>query len=230
MPLIVCHSPKGGTGTSFIAAQLAMALAEAGEAVTLLDCGTIATTALHLGLAPAFALPGAGEPMFVEGLDCLHEPALAIEGDVATAIASLALVPSSERMLIVDLPSGDRARAAALAPLAQLNLCAINAAPDCASLLPGLLAADDAAGVTRLFVINAFEPLRPLARHCEAMLRAMLGERLVGSIRRDAAVDEAQAMLMPLRWFAPASAALADAVTLGTVLRAQMQALPRWAA
>ena len=221
MALIVCHSPRGGAGTSFVAAQLAMQLAADGGCVTLLDCGFAGTTALNLGLVPSSRLPaGTGQPIWVEGVRYRHDPALASCRDADAVVASLgALAPSGESTLIVDLPSGAGPLAAMLNPYAHVSLCALAAAPDCVTMVPGLLNADQSAGISRLFVVNAVEETRRIARHCETMFRAILGEQLVGRIRRDVAVDEAQAMLLLLSRYTPESAALADVAALARVVR-----------
>ena len=57
MPLILCHSPKGGVGTSFIAAQLAIHLAQRGHDVSALDFTYQDSLKLYFGLTPAQGLP-----------------------------------------------------------------------------------------------------------------------------------------------------------------------------
>lgn len=57
MPVIVCHSIKGGTGTTFVAAHVAVALCEAGAEVTVLTMARRDTMPLHFGLPPALTLP-----------------------------------------------------------------------------------------------------------------------------------------------------------------------------
>ena len=214
MPLIVCHAPKGGAGTTFLAAHLAMTLAEAGADVTVLTHCELDPLALHFGLPSAESLPPLHAPadraVVVGGID-LRSAAGAADpaGFVQQLEAAGVLSPDDTRVLIVDLPASERAVAQRLAPLAQLQVCPLVAAPDCLALLPRLF--ETAGDLSRtLFVIGLHDETRRFARHAAAFIRELAGSRLVGSIRRDEAVVDALAMLQPLARYAPASAALAD--------------------
>lgn len=205
MPLVLCHSPKGGAGTSFVAAQLALAFAARGRSVTALGLGAIDGLSLHCGMPPSFRAP----PLLAEGapapgIDLRHDSAAAARADLPALLARLGLL-SDERMLVVDLPSGSAELARLLEPIASVSLCILAPSPDCAAMLPQL-----AAEAQGLFVVNGLDETRRIYRHCAAFMREVLGERLIGRIRGDIAVDEAQAMLLPLARHAFASEALAD--------------------
>jgi hypothetical protein len=68
--------------------------------------------------------------------------------------------------------------------------------------------------------MSMVEDTRRFARHSVGFLRELLGDRLLGQVRRDEAVIEAGAMLQPLGRYAPHSAALADTIGLGETVAA----------
>ena len=57
MPLILCHSPKGGVGTSFVAAGMAQGLSLLGRDVVALDMTAQDSLKLYFGIAPDQRLP-----------------------------------------------------------------------------------------------------------------------------------------------------------------------------
>jgi cellulose biosynthesis protein BcsQ len=57
MPLILCHSPKGGVGTTFVAAHLAMALADMGLRTKAVDMTRQDSLKLYFGIKPINAIP-----------------------------------------------------------------------------------------------------------------------------------------------------------------------------
>ena len=73
MPVILCHGPKGGTGTTFVAAHLAMGLSAEGADVTVLTFAARDTMPLHFGLSQAISLPSltapADEAVLVGGIN-----------------------------------------------------------------------------------------------------------------------------------------------------------------
>jgi cellulose biosynthesis protein BcsQ len=213
MALVVCHSPKGGTGTTFIAAHLAMGLAERGADVTLLTVNPADTMALHFGVDPAMQLPSLeGQAFVVSTVSLRSHVAAATDTAFVRTLSELEFLrPRSERCLVIDVPSGCRDLAKALQSHAAAVVCPLSVAPDCIALLPGLI---EQIGMDQLartfFAINGLDETRRLARHGATFLGELLGARLIARIRRDEAVPEAIAMLQPLARYAPSSIALAD--------------------
>lgn len=223
MPLIVCHSPKGGVGTTFLAAHLAMGLTHldgtdgiAGD-VALLTLSPRDLTPLHFGLGPSQHLPtmgGAAEAsVLASGISLYCEPDALDDPDFMPRIEDAGyLAVGSDRTLVVDIPVGERLMARRLMPHATVHVCPLTASPDCLALLPQLLdEARDWGATHTAYVFGRLDETRRLARHVAAFAREVLGERLIAKIRSDQSVPEALAMLQLLSRYAPASAALADA-------------------
>lgn len=223
MALVLCHAPKGGVGTTFLSAHLAMGLSEldshdgvAGD-FALLTLSSRDLTPLHFGLAPAQRLPSLAAPaeaaVLAGGIGLLCEPGAASDPDLLSRLDDAGyLSASSDRTLVIDLPAGERALARRLMPHATVHVCPLTASPDCLALLPQVLEEAEIGGAPHTaFVIGKLDETRKLARHVAAFAREILGERLIAKIRSDQAVPEALAMLQPLSRYAPASAALADA-------------------
>lgn len=225
MPLVVCHSPKGGVGTTFLAAHLAMGLAEfgtgvidgQGSEVALITHSARDLTPLHFGLGPALRLPSMGGPadaaVLASGIGLFCEPRAASDPDFLPRLEDAGyLAVGSDRTLVVDVPTGQDKLARKLMPHAALHICPLTASPDCIALLPQLLDEAGEWGARRTaYVFGKLDETRRLARHVAAFSREILGERLIAKIRSDQAVPEALAMLQLLSRYAPASAALADA-------------------
>lgn len=223
MPIVLCHSPKGGVGTTFLATHLAMGLAEMGSAdeaageVALLTLSARDLTALHFGLAPAQHLPPmattAAAAVSVGGIGLFCEPNASDDSDFLPRIEDAGyLAIGSDRTLVIDVPTGHGMLARKLMPHAALHVCPLNASPDCLALLPQLLdEARDWGPRRTAYVFGKLDETRRLARHVAAFAREVLGDRLIAKIRNDQAVPEALAMLQLLSRYAPASAALADA-------------------
>ena len=67
-------------------------------------------------------------------------------------------------------------------------------------------------------MLNHLDDTHRLSRHTHIFLRELFGSKLLGTIRRDEAVNEASAMFEPLARFAPASVALNDLRRLVTTV------------
>jgi len=223
MPLVLCHSPKGGVGTTFLSAHLAMGLVEmnggedASHNVDLLTLSPRDLTPLHFGLGPAQRLPplaaSADAAVVASGIGLFCEPEATRDSDFLPRLDDAGyLAVGSDRTLVIDVPSGHHMLARKLMPHVAVHVCPLTPLPDCLALLPQLLAEEGDWGPHRTaYVFGKLDETRRLARHVTAFAREVLGERLIARIRNDQAVPEALAMLQLLSRYAPASAALADA-------------------
>lgn len=216
MSLIVCHSPKGGTGNTFVSAHLALGLAEAGADVTVLSMACHDTLPLHFGLPPATTLAALNGPsedaVVVAGIDLCRMQRAPADPDFVPMLHDMGyLQPGPERVLILDVPSCEHAFARRMINHACAHLCVLDAAPDTLALLPQMFHEAGKGGLSRTsFVMNRLDDTRRLSRHNSAFVRELAGPRLVGRIRLDEAVPESIAMLQTLARYAPSSAALAD--------------------
>lgn len=224
MPVIVTHSLKGGAGTTFTAAHIAMALSEAGADVTVLTTAHRDTMPLHFGLQPAMSLPSlfapAEDAVLVAGIDLRSLTTAPEDNDFVPALRDLGFLETGQdKVMVIDVPSADFAFARRVIPHASASVCVLNAAPDMLALMPQVLdeSSPEAIAATS-FVINALDETRRLSRHSAAFIRELVGARLLGRIRLDESVPEAIAMLQPLAKYAPTSAALADAKAVGAAL------------
>ncbi|MCJ2184864.1 ATPase [Novosphingobium sp. 1949] len=237
MALIVCHSPKGGTGTSFLSAHLALGLADAGADVTVVTVAGRDTLALHFGLPPATTLNALGGPsedaVVVSGIDLRHMPKAPVDPDFMPMLGDLGyLEPGTGRVMVLDVPSNEFAFARRMTNQACAHLCPLDAAPDTLALLPQMFAEAGKGGLAHTsFVINRLDDTRRLARHNAAFIRELCGQRLIGRIRLDESVPEAIAMLQPLARYAPSSAALADVRRIVDIVRPALDnPVPAWIA
>ena len=216
MAMIVCHGPKGGAGTTFVTAHLAMGLADAGLDVTVLTIAGRDTLPLHFGLHPAVTLPSftasAEEAVVAGGINLRHYHKAAEDPDFLPMMRDLGyLEQGKDRVIVIDVPAGEHRFAQHLVPHASAHLCPLQAHPDTLALLPQVLEEAGYEGFARTAIaINGLDETRRLSRHGSAFIRELAGDRLVGRIRLDEAVPEAIAMLQPLARYAPASLALAD--------------------
>lgn len=222
MAAILCHGPKGGTGNTTLAAHLATMLGEQGADVTLLTVAALDSLPLHFALPPSTRLPGLTAPseqaVVAGGISLRHHPRAGQDADFVPMLRDGGFLgASSSRLLVLDMPAGDLALARALLPHVQVHLCTLNASPECLALLPSYLDAGEGCWSDHsLVAINKLDETRKLSRHANAFLRELLGQRLIGRVRRDEAVSEALAMVQPLARYAPASAALADLAAVST--------------
>ena len=216
MALIQIYSPKGGTGTTTIAANLALLLAGLGRDVTAIDFARQGSLKLHFGVKPDQKLNIAGkhgsEAQVVGGVRLLaHDP---LDGDEpANAIAGLC---GGEQLVIADIAAGDSATFTALLPHASLHLCPLMADAASLAVLPQITGGKPLTTAlpaqNSFFILNQVDERRRLARDTTRFMGATIGDRLIGSIRRDEAVSEALAMMEPIAKYAPTSAAAADIV------------------
>ncbi|MFD2134881.1 cellulose synthase operon protein YhjQ/BcsQ [Novosphingobium resinovorum] len=220
---MVTHGLKGGAGTTFIAAHIAMALSEAGADVTVLTTTQRDTMPLHFGLQPAMSLPSLFAPedaVLAAGIDLRSLTTAPEDNDFVPALRDLGFLETGQdKVMVIDVPASEFAFARRVVPHASANVCVINAAPDTLALMPQVL--DEASPeniASTSFVINALDETRRLSRHSSAFIRELVGARLLGRVRLDESVPEAIAMLQPLGKYAPSSAALADVKMIGTAL------------
>lgn len=209
--IILLHSPKGGVGTSAVAANLALALAQRGQYVTAIDLTGQGGLALQLG-----GNPGSGDP-----LDTVADTLTVIEGVRVIAAAGrrpgadvIELIASHDggnQVVIVDVAAGDRQTLDLLLPRVGLRLCVMATEPGALATMPQVLSDLQRGSVDiTYFILNKVDERLRLARDITGLFRSLFGDRLIGTIRRDEAVNEAVAMMESLPSFAPASAALAD--------------------
>ncbi|MFC0205122.1 cellulose synthase operon protein YhjQ/BcsQ [Novosphingobium soli] len=224
MPVIVCHSVKGGAGTTFMAAHMAMSLSEAGANVTVLSVAPRDTLPMHFGLQPALTLPSlfapAEDAVLVSGIDLRSFVRAPEDPDFIPTLRDMGYLDAGpDRVLVIDIPAADYTFARRVIPHASGLVAVLNAAPDTLALMPQVLgeaSPENIAATT--FVINALDETRRLSRHAAAFIRELVGPRLLGRVRLDEAVPEAIAMLQPLARYAPSSAALADVRAIGAAL------------
>ena len=216
MPLILCHSPIGGAGTTFIAAQIAMLLAQNGHDVAAVDFSYQDTLKLFFGLPPSQALPemadGSTEPTIVVGTQLLSGYKLSRDARLGNMLAKPGQTPfAGARLFIADVAAGDIETRELLLPHALLHICPLLPGPTCLAALPNMQHWTTTATLPNsVFVLNQLDDTRRLSRDTHVFLRQLFGPMLAGTIRRDEAVNEAAAMLEPLARYAPTSVAFSD--------------------
>lgn len=227
MPFILCHAPKGGVGTSFVAAHLAMALAEAGHDVTAIDFTRQDSLKLYFGLPPIQPLPDldaqSEETLKVAGVWLRQGHRLSNAPDFAEGLANGELPLSDEGYVIADVASGDVALRNLLMPHAALVVVPV--VPTAVGLA-SLTQVDPGTPLIELehtaFIVNRLDETRRFARNAHSFLRELLGGKVIGAVHEDEAVNEATAMgqMLPRYGAAAASVALADMRELATTIAA----------
>lgn len=238
MKLVAIVSPCGGVGRSMLTAALADALQRRGHPVLAIDCDPHNDLALHLG---ATARPQRGFLAAIcDGTDwrgtalansdgVQFVPAGEAGDDLASACAvALGADPDGLRsrfdvhewqdsaIVLVDTPSLPSRLAAQVAAVADRVLAVLGADP----ISFGGLARTERLQPERVhYVLNGFEPNRPLQNDIRVLLRRELGERLAPyAVHRDGSVADALARNRALLVDAPASQAAADVQLLASWL------------
>jgi len=223
MALILVHSPKGGVGTTTVAANLALMLASRGADVVAIDFSRQDSLKLHFGFRPDQLLPFAmrgDEAQVVAGVRLL---ACNRREDQADAAAAVNRWLGQGSIVVADIAAGDADLFRTLLPGADLHLCVLTTDAAAMAVLPQLAAGQPLMAAIGAqpshFVLNRIDDRRRLGRDAAKFLKRLTGDRLIAGIRRDEAVNEALAMMEPLGKFAPTSAALADFIRLGDIVR-----------
>ncbi|ANI79292.1 cellulose synthase operon protein YhjQ/BcsQ [Sphingobium sp. EP60837] len=216
MAVILFQSPKGGTGSTFLAAQLALHLAGKGHEVNALDCTYQNALKMHFGFMPPHQVPeldgAASEPLVAFGVKLLQghqytrSPAF-----LRDAARELDRLFDPGHVWVVDVASEDRQLLELLTPRCALHVCAL--LPTAASLatLNRLSETAPAMKLDRtVFVLNQLDDRQKLSRHSHSFIRDLFGDQLLATIRRDEAINEALARFEPISKNAPTSAALQD--------------------
>jgi len=232
MTLILCHSPTGGVGTTFLAAHLALGLAERGHDVTAIDFTYADALKLFFGLRPVQQLPRMGEPnddkMVVDGVTLLSGYAMSRAPSFAEAIGSgRGALFGTGRVVIADVASADMELKQRLLPHAALHLCTLMPRPASLAALakidPGTATIDL---VGTAFVLNHVDDTRRLSRHSKIFLSELFGDGLVAAVRRDEAVNEALASFQSIARYAPHSVVLPDLRAMAAAVEQRCDLIP----
>ncbi|MEP9401630.1 cellulose synthase operon protein YhjQ/BcsQ [Sphingomonas silueang] len=225
MPLILCHAPTGGVGTSFIAAHLSLGLAARGHQVTAVDFTHADALKLFFGMLPTQAVPEIGEAddegIIVEGVELLQGYSF-VQGGAMTRGGRGAGALLGDRVVVADVASADLATRDALLPLAALHLCVLMPQP--VSLAGLARVRSDVAAIdleSTAFVLNQADDTRKLSRHSQLFLRELFDDRMIAAVRRDEAVNEALASFQPIARYAPQSVVLPDLAALAVAIEAR---------
>lgn len=210
--IILFHSPKGGVGSSTVAGNIALMFAQRGDFVTAIDLTGQGALALCLGddtgAVDRRAAAEDGAPVIMSGVRLLS---IADDRPVSEIVASITAHNREDSVVIVDVASADRQLLGVLLADADLRICVLTPDPGALAALPLVFGGTRETQADRtVFLLNRSDDRLRLGRDIAAMLRGLLGDRLLGTIRRDEAVNEALAMMETLGSYAPASAALAD--------------------
>ncbi|MEH3107728.1 MAG: AAA family ATPase [Sphingomonas fennica] len=220
MSLIIVHSPKGGVGCTTLAANIAAWLSRSGREVLAADFATHDNLSLHFG-REAEAGEGRRGVQLLDRSGSLSAEALLDE--IERVLDAQGEPRDNGPALIVDVPAGAPALAERLARRATIRLCVLAADAASAAMLPVILEHPPQAGEAPFhFVLNGLDERRSVGLGFQRLLRETVGDDLVGTIRRDEAVNEALAALSPLFDHAPASAAAADIATLANRIAASI--------
>lgn len=222
MTLVLVRSPKGGVGTTFLAARLSIALAARGRDVHAVDCTSQDSLKLFFGLGTRQPLQPFGETdavVVASGVRLTQGHEASRHAGFADRLATLL----SDQICFVDISASDAELRDRLLPHAALEICAITPTP---IALAALTKVDADTPVIELehtaFVLNQTDDRRRLSGDIHALIRTLMGDALLGTVRRDEAVNEALAAVKPLAAHAPTSAALSDLERLADALERRL--------
>jgi len=230
MSLVICYAAKGGVGTTFLAAQLALGAARRGRQVTAVDLTGQDSLKLHFGVLPKQSLPdfesSSREMMAIADVNLIGASASQQKNNLRNRAQDGAFAGDNHHIVIADIASGDRDLFDALIPYADLNLSAL--LPDPASLASLTQLARDVP-VPKMkktaFVLNQLDDRRKLSRHTHRFVQEIFGDQLIATVRRDEAVLEALANFETLSKGAPQSVVLPDLEKLTDAVLARCDVL-----
>ncbi|MGF7146900.1 cellulose biosynthesis protein BcsQ [Sphingomonas zeicaulis] len=228
MSLILFHSPKGGVGNSFLAAQLAIQLAHRGHQVTAIDFTFQGALKLNFAILPSQSLANMsrtpGDVTVVHGVELLNGYDLAQERDFREALAAgHAGIFNSQHITIVDVESGDLELKSILYDRCDLHICTLMPQAAALATLPLVVPGTATVALEKTaFVLNSIDDTRRLSRDSNKFVRELLGDALVANVRRDEAVNEALARFEPLTKAAPSSIIHGDVARLAAAVEQRL--------
>lgn len=219
MTMILMRSPKGGVGTTFLTARLAIALSARGYEVSAVDATGQDSMKLFFELSPTQSLErldGATRPDTISGVQLYcAEP----EMDPQFLADLLPVWQSEGRICLIDIGTARATRRKQFLPYAALELCPLVPSPIALAAMAHVDSDEPVLALKRTaFVLNMLDDRQRLSNDIHKLVRTMMGEQLLGTVRRDEAVNEALAAMKPLSVFASASAALHDVEKLADAL------------
>lgn len=226
--LVVVHSPKGGSGSSFLTAALAGTLAKRGHPVAAVDFTFQDALKLYLGLLPtqpAIEMNARGsDAMLVAGVELMNGHTFSREkGFIDSIRAGNSPLLDKDRIIFADIASEDHALRHFLMSYAALQICAILPRPASLATLAKVEPGTPTVSLVKtVFVLNQLDDRRRLSRHTHSFIQELVGEKLLGTLRYDEAINEALAMFQPLAKFAPSSALIPDIERLTDALQVKL--------
>jgi len=227
MPLLICHAPTGGVGTTFLAAHLALGLAARGHDVTAIDFSHADALKLFFGLPPAQEVPAMGGApgggVIVDGVELLSGWSVAQNPNFLRVLSRPGESPfADDRIVVADISSADLLIKNSLLPHAALHLCTLMPRPASLAALTKVQPGTPAIELDRTaFVLNQADDTLKLSRHSQIFLRELFGDNLIATIRRDEAVNEALASFKSIAKHAPQSVVLPELTALAIAVEAR---------
>jgi len=224
MTLILFHSPKGGVGTTFLAAHCAMELAARGHETLAIDFTYQSTLKLFFGLLPEQQLVRAGDAsrdeIIVSGVELFDGEDLGRSASFRALLAEPGAQPfPTDKVIVADIASHDRELRQLLMPHAALHVVPIVPRP---AALAALVHVDPRTPLVDLsntaVVLNMLDDTRTLSRHSQVFLNQAFGSLMAGAVRRDECIGEAVANFEPLAKLFPQAPALADIAQMVSML------------
>lgn len=224
MSLILFHSPKGGVGTTFLAAHCAMELANRGHDTVAIDFTYQDTLKLFFGLLPDQPLVKAGDTtgdeIVVAGVELFDGEELGRSAAFRQMLTQPGAQPfPDDKVIVADIAAHDRTLRQLLMPHAALHVVPVVPRP---AALAALVHVDPDTPLIELertaLVLNMLDDTRTLARHSRVFLSQAFGDLMAGSVRRDESVAEAMAGFDSLAKLFPHSPALRDVAHLVDIL------------
>lgn len=219
MTLILCHAPKGGVGTTFVAAQLALSIAKRGLRVAAVDFTYQDALKLHFGLLPNQFTPdfrtSKSEPLVISDVNLLSAYTDKSNSEFHDNLRNGGLPTQIGDVIVADVCSADRELADLLYQHADIHLAAV--LPDPAALASLTRLGNDLPIIARektAIVFNQRDDRRKLSRHSHRFIRDVFKDQLIGAIRRDEAAPEALALFEQLAKASPNSVILPDVEAL----------------
>jgi cellulose biosynthesis protein BcsQ len=226
MSLVTFFSVKGGVGVTSCVANAAVYLARMGLTVTAVDLSGTEQLKVLLGVAPD--QPVLGSPRQTVEVGQQHGIRIASAPSNLSSpedrVNFLQAISGVSEVVVADLSSLDVASYRQIGAHGALNVCLLSADAGSINSLPRAI--DEQRVIPNIrFVINNVDQRRRVAVEAMSLFEAALGSAIIGSVRRDEALNEATASMEPLASFAPTTAAARDLSVLANAINSVLPAL-----
>jgi len=238
MPLVTFASPKGGVGKTTLAANIAHSLSQLGWRVVVVDFDLQNLLRLHFAIplshTDGLATPGLRDRPWPEicrltpsGIAILPFGTITNEDNLRFAAflretpawlpeRLQSLLRDPDLLVVADTPPGPSPYLTEIEPLTAVKIAVLLSDAASIAQLPKIQTGQFFTDLARpgampiSYIINQIDLRRRLNRGVQEILKAKIGDEMLGTVHQDEAVAEAIACQQLVADFAPGSGAAGD--------------------